>query len=50
MIQLTVLIVKWGSTHCETEKSMITDQRIDYYVKILSDELVPAMGTTPFYN
>ena len=30
----------------ETERSMITEQRIDYYVGILKDELVPAMGCT----
>ena len=30
----------------ETENCMITEQRIDYYVGILKDELVPAMGCT----
>ncbi len=30
----------------ETENSMITDERRDYYVQILKDELVPAMGCT----
>lgn len=30
----------------ETENYMITKERIDYYVQILKDELVPAMGCT----
>ena len=30
----------------ETETSMMTEQRIDYYIQILKDELVPAMGCT----
>ena len=39
-------MIKCEGRTLETENSMITDERRDYYVQILKDELVPAMGCT----
>lgn len=42
----TIYVCIMGVVRPETENSMITEQRKDYYVQILKDELVPAMGCT----